>query len=163
MMPTPWTPFSLFRVISGLGWRFSQNWILSFCLLEIRIFNKQIKFDKFSQFNYSNNIQGSACPQVCYTNGKYVCLQCCLCNLVSFKIFSWDEETSARVYLYCSLEHKCYHNLPNLTSCIDDLETNGGGETAGGVSTGQGTIMSALLGHWSVIAALVLLCGCIRR
>lgn len=78
-----------------------------------------------------------------------VCFQCCMCNFVSFKIFSSDEVLLVLVYLHCSLEHKHYHKLHNFTSpiYIYHLETNGGGETAGGASTGQETIMSALLGH----------------
>lgn len=69
---------------------------------------------------------------VFYKQKICVCFQCCMCNLFSFKIFSWDEVTSVLVYLFCWLEHKRYYKLPKLTSSIYQLETNGGGEPAGG-------------------------------
>lgn len=47
-----------------------------------------------------------------------VCFQCCMCNFVSFKIFSSDEVLLVLVYLHCSLEHKHYHKLHNFTSSI---------------------------------------------
>lgn len=158
MKPALWTPLLFILGYIRIRLPFSHNWRLSFCLLEIRMFNKQIKLTNSA--NLLKQHTGKRMSASVFYKWKIcVCFQCCMGNLVSFQIFSWDEVTLVIVYLFCSLEHK----LPNLSSSIYHLETNGEGGAAGGASIGQGTIMSALLGHWGIFAALVLLCGCIRR